>query len=337
MKNFYYPLFALLVFIQQQKVSAQDLQLSQFYQTPLYRNPALSGIMHGDIRAQMVMRSQWNSLANAYKTGSFNLEYKTKSGAGDDYITWGLQAYYDRAGTTDLTTTILMPAINYHRSISQNQNRYLSLGFMGGFVQRRFDRSKMTTNHQYDTGLDGEDQVNSLYSYWDGSVGLSYNSGIGGNEKSNLVIGVAYHHFNKPSGSFYDDPTVKLEPKLVASADLKLDMNEYSTATIYAECLKQGPNTQVIGGLLYGFKFGQLADEPEYILHGGAFFRWGDAIIPTIKLDYHNFSMGFSYDVNISKLASKSSGRGGFELSVTYIGFLNKYNSSLDALKCPRF
>lgn len=209
MKKLYYYLLITVALLGQHGVSGQDLQLSQFYQSPLYRNPALSGIMQGDVRMQVVTRSQWNSLANAYKTGTLNLEYKTKSGSGDDYITWGLQAYYDRAGSADLTTTIIMPAINYHRSFSETKNQYLSLGFMGGLVQRRFDRSKITTNNQYDTGFDGEDQAKPGIKYWDGSVGLSFNSGIGENEKSNLVLGVAYHHFNKPSNSFFDDPWVR--------------------------------------------------------------------------------------------------------------------------------
>jgi type IX secretion system PorP/SprF family membrane protein len=336
MKNFYYRVLILFVIIQQYAANGQDLHLSQFYQTPLYRNPALSGIMKGDVRVQMVTRSQWNSLANAYKTGSLNLEYKTRSGNADDYVTWGLQAFYDRAGTTNLTSTIVMPAFNYHRSLSQDRNRYLSLGVMGGFIQRRFDRSKITTNSTYDTGLDGEDIAKSSFISWDGSVGMSYNSGLGENENSNLVIGVAYHHFNKSANSFYNDAHVRLEPKLVVSADVKLDLNDFSTATIYTDYLRQGSNTEFITGLLYGLKIGNLADEPDYLLQGGAFIRFGDAIIPTLKLDYRHFAMGFSYDVNISKLASKSSGRGGFELSLTYIGFLDKF-SEFNDFKCPRF
>jgi type IX secretion system PorP/SprF family membrane protein len=338
MKKLYYSLIlfgAAICGIQ--KVTAQDLHFSQFHETPLYRNPALAGIMNGDIRVQTVFRSQWNSIANAYKTGSFNIEYKTKPGQGDDYMTWGLMAYYDRAGTTNLTSTILMPAINFHKSMSEYRNSYLSAAFMGGFVQRRFDRSKMTTNNQYENGWDGESEVNNGYTYWDGSAGLSYNTSIGEGEKSNLVLGVAYHHFNRPTNSFFNASSIVLDPKLVFSADMKLDLNEYSTMTIYSDFVKQGTNTEIIGGMLYGLKVGPLVDEPDYVLHGGAFLRWGDAIIPTVKLDYRSFSAGISYDVNISKLAPHSVGQGGFELSVTYRGFLDKFNSTLDALRCPRF
>jgi hypothetical protein len=78
-------------------------------------------------------------------------------------------------------------------------------------------------------------------------------------------------------------------------------------------------------------------ERPDYILYGGAFLRWNDALIPTVRLDYNPVTFGLSYDVNISKLRTSTYGRGGFELSIAYIGFLNRDNSSIDATLCPRF
>ena len=334
MKNLYSLLLSMGCAV---AVQSQDIHFSQFHETPVYRNPALAGIMQGDIRVQAVYRSQWNDIVNAYRTGSFNVEYKTKPGRGDDYLTLGLQAYYDKAGTTNLTTTIVMPVLNYHKSLSAYRSQYLSAAFMGGFVQRRFDRSRMTTNNQYETGQDGENLQTSGYSYWDGSAGLSYNMQIGENPENNLVLGAAYHHFNKPANSFFSASSIVLDPKLVFNADVKMALNEYATITWYSDFLRQGSYSEFIGGLLYGMKIGPLVDEPDYILYGGAFLRWQDAIIPTIKLDYRSFAVAFSYDVNISKLATRSIGRGGFEFSVSYRDFLDKFNSTLNALKCPRF
>jgi hypothetical protein len=65
--------------------------------------------------------------------------------------------------------------------------------------------------------------------------------------------------------------------------------------------------------------------------------RWGDAIIPTFQLNYRPFALSMSYDVNVSKLAATSYGQGGYEMSLTYIGFLDRDNSSADAVLCPRF
>src|SRR5213596_1216078 len=96
---------------------AQDIHFSQFFEAPLWRNPSLAGIYTGDIRVQAVYRDQWNSVTSAYKTGSLNAEYKLPIGKANDFITAGLQALYDRAGTISWVSTHILPALNYHKSL----------------------------------------------------------------------------------------------------------------------------------------------------------------------------------------------------------------------------
>src|SRR5678810_197857 len=94
--------------------TAQDIHFSQFFEAPIWRNPSLAGIYTGDIRVQAVYRDQWNSVTNAYRTGSLNGEYKLPIGKANDFITAGLQALYDRAGTISWVSTHILPALNYH-------------------------------------------------------------------------------------------------------------------------------------------------------------------------------------------------------------------------------
>ena len=316
---------------------AQDIHFSQFFEASLLRNPSLAGIYTGDMRMQAVYRDQWNSITQAYKTASLNAEYKTPIGKVDDFITLGLQMHYDRAGTVGLTTMHVLPVLNYHKSLSSSRNAYLSLGFMGGMVQRRIDRSKMTTNMQYDGLGDGETFPSNQYTYLDGSVGMSFNTNISGDPADNMFIGAAYHHFNRPKNSFYRDPSLELNPKLVISAGIRFGVTDYSYLTIQADHSRQGSFKESVGGALYGVKLGENPDKPLYTVHAGGFLRWNDAFIPVIKLDYNPFSIALSYDINISKLKPSSYGRGGFELSVSYIGFLNRDKSSINAVLCPRF
>ena len=51
-------------------------------------------------------------------------------GNGSDFITTGAQLLFDKAGTVGLTTTEILPALNYHKSLSDQKTMYLSLGFM---------------------------------------------------------------------------------------------------------------------------------------------------------------------------------------------------------------
>jgi type IX secretion system PorP/SprF family membrane protein len=321
---------------------SQDIHFSQFFEAPLLRNPSLAGIFTGDIRVQGVYRDQWNSFTNAYRSGSFNVEYKMPVGKGDDFVTAGLQLLYDKAGTAGLTSTHVLPAINYHKSLSSEKVMYLSVGFMGGIIQKNIDRTKITTNSQFDgtaynpSLADGEAFTDPNYTVPDGSVGASFNTSFGKEQKNSLFVGAAYHHVNRPRNSFYLSPNSALHPKYVLSAGVKYNIDDYTFFTLQGDYSNQGSFNEAIGGALYSFIIGE-PDMPSYTLHAGAFLRWRDALIPVLKIDYNPLSVAISYDVNVSQLKTGSQGRGGFELSVSYVGFLDRYNSSKNKVLCPRF
>lgn len=345
-KNLFFKIvvFCLNSIIASISANAQDIHFSQFFEAPLMRNPALAGLFNGDIRVQSIYRNQWASLATPFKTASINAEIKKPIGNNADFISIGLQMNYDKAGTASLTTLHALPVVNYHKAISGEKNKYISLGLMGGLVQRSFDRSRITTNNQYDGNgynpslVDGELFATSNYAYFDGSVGLSFNSGIGeDNPNNNYFIGIAYHHLNRPKNSFYKNPEVELQPKIVVSTGIKFSMNETSYFTIHTDFAKQGNYQEIIGGALYSYKIGSDVDEPLYTLHFGAFVRLSDAVIPVVKVDVYPLSFSFSYDATISNLEKATQGRGGLEFSISYIGFFDRYQSSKFIPLCPRF
>ncbi len=299
--------------------AGQDIHFSQFFETPFLRNPALAGIFTGDVRIQSVYRNQWNSVTTGYQTASLNGEYKKPIGHGDDFVTMGMQLFYDKAGTVSFTNTQILPALNYHKSLSTEKNTYLSLGFMGGWVQHRIDISKITTNSQYEGMGIGENITDPSYSYIDGSVGISINSGLNNNPDNNYYLGAAFHHFNRPRNSFYRNKNIELNPKWVFSGGLKLGVNDYSFVTLQADYSRQGSFAETLFGAMYSFKFGDYPDKPDYVIHFGTYVRWNDALIPVIKLDYSPYSVSFSYDANISKLKPSSYGRGGFEIAISWV------------------
>ena len=339
-KGFFYILITFTISI---SGYSQDIHFSQFFETPLLRNPALAGIFKGDLRVQGVYRTQWGSVTVPYQTGSVNAEYKLPISSTNDFLSVGGEVLYDKAGTVALTATHILPVVNYHKSLSAEKNMYLSLGFMGGLVQRRIDRSKMTTNSQYNgsaydpTLNNGETFPNSGYTYFDGSVGISFNSQVGQSEDDNLFIGAAYHHVNHSNKiSFYQNPNIELMPKWVLSAGLRMSVTDYSYITFHGDYSKQGTSKEAIGGVLYSYKLDDPVD-PKYIFSAGAFLRWKDAMIPVAKMEYKPFTISVSYDANVSQLKTASNSRGGFEISFSYQTFFDRYNSSKDATRCPRF
>jgi type IX secretion system PorP/SprF family membrane protein len=321
----------------------QDIHFSQIFETPLLRNPALTGLFKGDLRMQTVYRSQWNTITNAYQTVSANVEYKIPRGENGDFVTLGSQVLYDKAGSIDLTSLHFLPALNYHKSLNNDKSSYLSFAMMGGFVQRSLDRSKITTNNQFNgssydgTIATGETFTKSAYSYMDATVGMSYSTQLGDNEDNNMYIGLAYHHFNKSKKlSFYSDYNLEMTPKWTTSAGVRMSTSDNTYITFEGDYNKQGVNTEFIGGILYSMKLGEY-ENPKYVIHAGSYMRLKDAIIPVVKIETNPLGFAMSYDVNISNLKKVSRGRGGFEFSITYQKFLDKYNSSINSTKCPKF
>ncbi len=263
-------------------------------------------------------------------------------GRGSDFITTGLQCLFDRAGTVGLTTSEFLPALNYHKSLSDEKTMYLSLGFMGGFVDKTIDRSKVTTSSQYVGGVydpaiaDGETFPSANIHYWDANVGMSFNTTFGEDQKNSMFVGAAFQHLNRPANSFYLNAT-ELDPKYVFSLGVKVNMDDYSYMTIQGDYSRQGSSYEAIGGALYSYKLDYNTKDPQYILSAGAFLRWNDALIPVIKLEMLPLSIAVSYDVNISQLRTVSEGQGGFELSISYIGFLSRESSSKYKMLCPHF
>lgn len=335
-----YSIFILLISLQ---IKAQDIHFSQFSEAPLLRNPSMAGLFSGDVRIQSIYRTQWQSVTTPYQTVSLSGEYKFAVRQSDDYMTIGGQILYDKAGSTALSVTSVLPVLNYHKSLNNQKNTYLSLGFMGGFVQRKLDRSKLTTNSQYDGTAynenlaNGETFLQNSYTYFDGTAGLSFNTELGDHADDNMYVGVAYHHFNNATkNSFYGNENIAVLPKWVFSAGIRMSTAENSFITIEGDYKKQGKFTELIGGLMYSIKLDDI-DNPKYLFHGGLVVRWKDAVIPVAKLEIKPLTFSLSYDANISKISSVTNGQGGFELGITYQKFINKDNSSRDAVLCPKF
>jgi type IX secretion system PorP/SprF family membrane protein len=326
------------------KAESQDIHFSQFFEAPLLRNPALAGIFTGDMRLQTDYRNQWQSVTVPYQTCSMSGEFKEAVGRADDYLTLGGEIMYDKAGDISLQATHVLPALNFHKSLSSDHNLYLSLGFMGGWVQRSIDRSKITTDNQFDgTGYNpslptGETFNRTQYSYFDGNVGMSINSQVGEDNQNNMYFGIAYNHFNNPKRiSFYSDPSEELMPKWVCSGGLKLKNSDYSYMTFEGDYSIQGPYTEFVGGMMITKVLDNYFEEPTHLFSAGLYMRWGDAIIPVVKLETRPLSFCFSYDINISQLSAASKGQGAYEMSISYQKFFEHASSSRDAVRCPKF
>lgn len=333
-------LFFLLLIANSAK--SQDINFSQFYELPLLRNPALAGIFAGDIRATSAFRSQWQSVTVPYRTVALGLEYKKSMGRNsNDFITIGFQATDDIAGDSKLSRIQLFPVINYHKSLNSEKDTYLSAGIMGGPVMQRFDPSKLSFDDQFVNGAysatNPTKQVftNTGFTYWDAAVGLNFSSVAG--ENTRYYIGAGLFHFTKPKIAFQQQYDIVLNPKWVVNAGVSVPTNDVNKIIVYADYFMQGGSRQIQGGLLLSHDFISNNENQKIAFSGGVFYRLKDALMPVIKLDYNQFGIGFTYDVNVSKLKTASQFRGAYELTLSYKAFSNSQNTSANKVRCPAF
>jgi type IX secretion system PorP/SprF family membrane protein len=329
--------------------SSQDVGFSQFYEQPLLRNPALAGIFTGDLRFTASYRNQWQSVTIPYRTFGLSSEVKMPINiANDDNLTIGLQLIRDVAGTSQFSTTQILPAINYSFPLSNVRNSYLSVGFMGGSMQQRFDPTKLVLNDQFVAGSNGSFSIlpssrqvfnNTSVNYWDFSTGISYNGVI--KEETDYYLGAGLFHLTKPKVGFYEGHTITLNKKLAFNLGVSTPTSETDRFVLYADYFKQfGEQWKPVGisSLQAGAMFSRdLWGDGERIITGGILYRMNDAIIPIIQLQYSKFMMGISYDINIDKLAAAAQHRGGFELILSYRDFLNRNQTERRQALCPRF
>lgn len=329
-----YLLFPALV------VQGQDIHFSQFYEFPLIRNPALAGIFSGNFRLTGAYRNQWQSVTVPYRTMAVSGECKMLRGfSTGDFITTGIQATNDVAGDSKLQRTQVFPVVNYHKLLNEDKTSFISLAFMGGPVNQRFDATKLVFDDQYVNGAYSASNPtrqqfsNTGFTYWDASVGISFKTSIANN--INMYIGGGLFHITEPKVAFTTAYDVRLNRKWGVNGGLSAWINKMDKIVFYADYFMQGGNRMIQGGGLYSHNFDENGDETALSAAVGGVFRWKDAFVPIIKLYTHQLGIGLSYDVNISKLITASQFRGGFELSLSYIGLWQRLAESLEKVECP--
>lgn len=317
----------------------QDLSFSQFYEKPLLRNPALAGVFTGDVRISGIHRSQWQSVTVPFQTSGVSAEVKFPL-RWDDWITIGVQATHDVAGDIKMKRTQMLPVVNYHKSLSGNKDDFLSLAFMAGPVNSQFDPTKLRMGDQFVNGAFDPNTTSaqvfsrSAFTYWDAGAGLTFNSGFG--EDSRYYFGAGVFHFNRPKVAFYtNNTTTTLQNKYVLNAGVNHAVNEINRFIMFGDLFVQGGHRQLLAGMLYQTELQRNYDEEKALNFAlGAFYRWNDAFIPVVKMDIYSVSLGLSYDVNVSKLKTASSWRGGFELTASYVAPFRSRSLEADKVRC---
>jgi hypothetical protein len=155
-------------------------------------------------------------------------------------------------------------------------------------------------------------------------AGLTYNSSIGEDNRINYVLGLSAYHFTQPKASFTEKmEVVNLAIRVNGSLGLNFEINDVWSVQLHGNLALQGTYKEsMLGGMLH---WGHLDENYNkgFGIAAGAQVRFGDAIIPMIKLEFRRQSFGISYDINTSQLKAATGMRGGLELTAFFKGFLH--------------
>lgn len=339
MKFFKYSLSLFAALLITCTTFAQDIHFSQFYMSPMNLNPALTGVMNCNTRFTANYRSQWASVlrSNAYKTYSVGVDQRIPVGR-NDYFGIGGTLWNDQAGELNYATLTGKISAAYSKKMggSRSTAHYLVVGAEAGLAQRSVDflNARYGTQNSLDnpgnfdgnigSGEEGNfngDNDNIIMG--DISAGLLWFSVL--DDKNNFYLGTALSHLNRADLSF-NNGLDNIYTKFTLHGGGEFSISPKFGLTPNVVILRQGPSTEINFGTAAKFRISKRrATYQSFSL--GPWLRLSntydrtavvDALILASKFDYNNFTLGFSYDVNVSTLSTASGGNGGFEFSLVY-------------------
>ncbi len=314
---------------------AQDIHYSQPQQARLHLSPAQAGLMPADFRVAGIYRMQWETVPVQYRTFGLGFDMKIMD-TGNAILGGGLQLARDQAGDSQLSLTHINLSLN--GILKMGKNSLLSLGLGVGMGQRSFDSNSLTFDNQFNGDVfdpdrsTGESFEDTNFRFLDLGAGINYRW-----QKSRRLkfdIGLSGWHFNRPNQSFLGTDDVKLPIRINPYLLLTFPAGKSSDILIRGWMQSQNPYREYVMGMGWRYHISQKKSR-EVAIAFSSLYRFDDAIIPTIELQYGSWTAGLSYDINISEFNIATGDRGGPEISLVYL--FTKVKPMPEFKACPIF
>lgn len=336
-------LFALCI----QEVKAQDALFSQYYNNPVYNNPAFTGVHTGRFRVVAGLRDQWNAVTNTtFRTSNINFDMRSKIGRGD-FLTYGFTGINDQSGNANLTYNAAGINLGYMKQLSGNRfkktSQYLTGGLsiqMGQYFTKPdrlwFSNQFNEESASVDLTIDnGENLMSSTNFFPDFSAGLLY---YGVNGDNSYYFGAAAHHLNRPNISMYKSGNTRRYSRYTIQAGGQIAISNTTQLLPSMIWNSQGPSSAISGGLNFRYsnrdwrevaiRMGSYISMAKTI-NSGIYMPWLNA---SFVMELENLFIGIGYDISMNELAVPTDSRGAFEITIGYVKS-GKYKARL---KCPK-
>lgn len=318
---------------------AQDPNFSQFYSSPLSLNPALTGKFDGMFRIAGNYRDQWPAISKAFVTSTVSVDMGILPGKIAETDTWGIgvMAMTDKTANGILNSNYFSFSTAYHKALDEDGYNQLGVGFQGTYATKRLDGTRLNFEDELDqfggwTNPTSEPINNQVLNinYFDLNAGILYNGSSTGS--NNYYLGASIYHINRPkesfSGAFYT-----LEPRFTIHGGGSFPIAENASLQLSGLHSRQAGAVNTIVGGNVAVLMNRNEGIPTNVYLGG-WYRLGDALLPYVGLEFSEFLLGATYDVNVSKLRTASQSRGGIEISLIYV---KRHPDRRTGVPCPKF
>lgn len=304
---------------------AQDIHFSQIDVNPILYNPAYSGFFDGSGRFGITYRNQWASVSDAFQTVAATAEVSLlRRRYYSDGIGLGFILYNDRAGTLHYGSTAGNIILSYYKSLSTRNNNFISFAIEGGGGQAGFNTADIDM-------LDPEtiDKTSASFATFGVGTAWFYQP----DDNVYLKVGVAGRNLNRPNVSYLNMDDARIERKYSAYA--RAELRQWAAVSLMplAAFMVQRNYRETVLGLDAKYYISESSFR-NVALSGGLHYRWRDALMVELALEYNAFLFALTYDANISKLTPASKSIGSFEIGIVYRLIKNK-RLQRKAMPCP--
>lgn len=311
--------------------TAQDAHLSLYDAAPLYLNPAMTGVFQGNWRSHGQYRTQWKAVNyKPYNMGLISFDMPLKK--------WGigLQVSNFRAGIGNYNAFQGLLSLAYTTSVDKSRDHNISFGIQGGLTQKSVEYQLLSFNNQYTTNNGGEfDMTLATNEDFSGQSLIVPNLNAGflyffarQQSRLNPFLGISAFNLTQPKESLTGLDN-RLPMRFYGHVGTRINVTE-TFYLIPKVLIMQQENFME---QTYAVDFGYYMKGSDTYLLGGIVFRSKDAMIASLGARMNRFVVKLGYDFNVSTLSTASTGRGGFELSLTYI---HQKKQLISDKICPR-
>lgn len=317
----------------------QDIHFSQYFLSPLSYNPANTGDINEDFRVAGNFRTQWRAIDKPYQSTGVSFDQQTIF----KNRLFNVGAYFvnDQSGDGRLNINKFLLSGGYNHSF---MGVNWSGGIQAGLVSKSLSKDNLTFPDQFNmaTGTfdpslaTGDQNLLANLNFLDVNLGFSAAKKV--TEKLFAKAHVGLFHVNYPKESFLNEIN-RLPMRTMWSTQGVYQLPTKSKVALNILSMYHAKAKESVWNAMYLVPVNPDKMKVKEVF-GGLSYRDGlvrnnDSFILNIGSVYKNYTIGVSYDVNVSDLRASTKMRGALEIAIIYKS-LNSLTFG-KGLPCERF